>query len=95
MALQPVELKILGQKVNLKTEGDPEVVREVMALAQERLTAAESNAKGAAPHQIAILALLDITEAYVQARGHFVDQKRTFNIKSSELLNLIKSEITQ
>ena len=92
MSLQPVELRFLGQKVNLKTEGDADLVREVMDLAQERLNSAEDKAKNASPNQVAILALLDVCEAYVMARRKVVDQKRTLSVKSAELNELIKSE---
>jgi cell division protein ZapA (FtsZ GTPase activity inhibitor) len=75
-AQEPIELKVQGQKVSVRASGtDPELVREVVAIASNKLAEAEARAKGSsvAPHQLALIALLEVTEEYVKARGRFLD----------------------
>lgn len=86
------EVKLLGQKIILKsTEADPEVIRDVVQLVTMKLDAAENRSKGAVPHQIALLALLDLAEEYVKAKRKTQDLKGQLDGKSGKLLDLIES----
>lgn len=90
---QSVELKLQGQKTVLKTSGDPLVIREVVELATRKLQQAESrSAKAAAPHHVALLALLELAEEYVQAKQRFSAHQQKLESKSEELFRLLDSE---
>jgi cell division protein ZapA (FtsZ GTPase activity inhibitor) len=90
---QSVEIELLGQKLTVKTESDPRTVKEVVELVQGRLKHAQERTRGAAPHQLALLALLDLAEDYVSAKYKVAEHRKKINEKSSELFNLIDSEL--
>lgn len=89
-----IEVKIQGQRIALKASGsDPEVVREVLSLVSERLRDAEKRGKGAASHQIVLLALLDVAEEYVRAKRRTIDLQGQMERKASQLLSLLETEL--
>ncbi len=89
----PVEIKLLGQRVVLKSsELDPETVQQVVKLVSTKLTEAENRSKGAAPHQIALLALLDLAEEYLQAKARTQDFKTRVDEKTNQLLGFLETE---
>jgi cell division protein ZapA (FtsZ GTPase activity inhibitor) len=90
---QTTEVKLLGQKIVLKSsEMDPEVVRQVIQLVTLKLSESEARSQGAAPHQVALLALLDLAEEYIKAKKRTSDFKQQLDDKSSKLLNLVENE---
>ena len=90
---QTVEVRLLGQKIVLTTQDDPALVKEVVQLASSKLKEAEGRAKtGTAAHQITLLALLDLAEAYVQAKKKAEEHQIQIESKSNELLGLIDAE---
>lgn len=92
---QQIELKVLGQKVTLRTsEGDPKKVREVVDLVSSKLKAAEKRApRTIAPHQLTLLALLDLAEDYLSAKDKTQSFKKKVDERSTELLNLIEAQL--
>ena len=89
---QSIEVNLLGQKIALKsTESDPEVIQAIFQLVSKKLGEAESRARGAAAHQVALLALLDLAEEYVKARKRTLDFKQQLDDKSSKLLDLVEA----
>lgn len=88
-----MEVRLLGQKLTLKsTEEDPEIIRQIIHVASARLSEAEINGRGAPPHQIALLALLDLAEEYVKAKRRTLDYQTQLDEKSSKLLSLVENE---
>ena len=87
------QVSLLGEKITLKTAGDPEHVREVIGLVNERIAAAEKRIKTGAPHHVALLALLDLAEEYVQAKKRAGFHKKDLDDKSRELVGLIEAEL--
>lgn len=88
------EVRLLGQKILLKSsESDPEVISQIVELASSKLNEVESRSKGAAPHQIALLALLDLAEEYVQAKRRTLEFKRQLDDKSNKLLTLVEADL--
>jgi cell division protein ZapA (FtsZ GTPase activity inhibitor) len=92
---QSVEIKLMGQKIALKTsESDPELVRDVAELVSVRIRNAEKRSKsGAAPHQVMVLALMDLAEEYIKAKQRTLDYKRRVGAKSEALDDFIQSEL--
>lgn len=88
-----VSLEFLGQRISVKSDANPEMVEDVVSIAKLKLTDAEKRARGAAAHQIALLALLDITEEYVKAKKRAVDYRKEVSEKTSQLFGLIEAEI--
>jgi cell division protein ZapA (FtsZ GTPase activity inhibitor) len=93
--MSKIEIKLLGQKIALKAPGtDPDHAREVVGLVAERLAHAEKRSKaGTASHQVALLALLDLADEYIQARERTREFKRDIQEKSGKLAGLIESEL--
>ena len=89
----PLEIKLLGQKIVLKTtESNPELAKEIVNLVSSKIKEAESRVKSPAPHQVVLIALLDLAEEYVKAKRKTLDFKREMNEKSSHLLSLLDPE---
>ncbi|OFZ23318.1 MAG: hypothetical protein A2X94_03710 [Bdellovibrionales bacterium GWB1_55_8] len=88
---QSMEIRLLGQKIPIRTsEKDPELVSEVVGLVSVLLKNAEMRAKGAAAHQIALLALLDLAQEYSKAKRKTAAYKRDVNDKTARLKELVR-----
>jgi cell division protein ZapA (FtsZ GTPase activity inhibitor) len=90
MKNQSVEINLLGQKTVLKTSGDPEEIREVVDLVSAKIKRAEERSKGQVPHHIALLALLELGEEYIQARKRFGNQKKKMEETTREIVKFMK-----
>jgi cell division protein ZapA (FtsZ GTPase activity inhibitor) len=92
MSLNPssIEVEFFGQKISLKSEGEFEVVQEAVELAKVRVTEASRRGKSAAPHQIALLALLDLCEEYVRARRRTIDYRRELSARAEALQSTLE-----
>jgi len=87
------EIRLLGQRIAIKSkETDPELVDEVVELVARLIRNAEMRSKSAAAHQVAILALLDLAEEYVQAKRRTVQYKKQVDSRQMELLEMIEAE---
>lgn len=98
MKTQSIEIRLAGQKVVLKSsDQDPALVKEVAELVSQRIRAAEKRMpKGAvAPHQVALLALMDLGQEYIMAKGRASGLKRSIEEKSAALLELLEAEQKQ
>src|SRR4051812_42291217 len=91
-----VEVKLLGQRILLRSAGEPERVREVLELVKSRINDAERRVKtatAAAPHYVALQALLDLAEEYCQAKTRAKTRFDAMAAKSDNLLSLIEAEL--
>lgn len=94
MKSQTIDIQLLGQKITLKSSGDPEVVQEVVDLVKRKIGEAEGRKKGVMPpHHVALLALLDMAEEYVQAKRRVAAYQREVDDKSREIQTLIQTEL--
>jgi cell division protein ZapA (FtsZ GTPase activity inhibitor) len=90
---QTTEVKLLGQKIILKSsESDPELVKQVVQLVTMKLSEAEARCRGSAPHQVALVALLDLAEEYLKAKKRTLEYKRQLDDKTEKLLGLVEAE---
>jgi cell division protein ZapA (FtsZ GTPase activity inhibitor) len=89
-----LEVTLLGQRIVLKSsETDPEMIQQVLQIVSAQLSEAESRSKGMAPHQVVLLALLDLAEEYVKAKKRTLEFKQQIDSKSSKLLSLVEADI--
>ena len=94
MAVQVTEIRLCGQKIPLKArESDPALIREVIELVSSKIKAAEKRSRGAAPHIVSLLALMDIAEEYINAKHRTSAFKREMNDRSDSLMRLLDSEL--
>jgi len=88
-----IELNFLGQKICVKSSADKDLVNEVADLVTQKLTEATKRGQGLAAHQVALLALLDITEEYVMAKRRVMEHRIKIDEKSKELSAWIENEL--
>ncbi len=73
---------------------DADLIREVVSLVQTRVDEAQRrNSRAQSPHQVTLLALMDLAAEYVKAKRRTVDFKRHIDRKSTELLERIQTEL--
>lgn len=84
---QSVEVRFLGQKIALRSqESDPAIIQQVVDLVSSQLNEVEKKNPGGAPHQIALLALLNLAEEYVRAKGRIQDYQQRLDEKLGQVL---------
>jgi cell division protein ZapA (FtsZ GTPase activity inhibitor) len=90
-----IELSLFGQKIVLKHRAeDPELVDQVVALVTRKVKDAQARVpKGSAPHHVALVALLDLSAEYLQAKSRTEKFKDEIDLKSSELAAWIEKEL--
>lgn len=91
---QTIEIRILGQKTVLRaTDGDPARLREITELVNSLVKSAEKRIpKGtAAPHQVLLLALMDLAEEYIDSREQVVAFKSEVDQRAGRILELIEA----
>ncbi|MCM2323395.1 MAG: cell division protein ZapA [Oligoflexia bacterium] len=91
---EAVEIRLLGQRIALRaTDPDPARIDEVVKLVTAKIHKAEKRApKGlTSPHQVALLALLELAEEYIEAKRKTAAFKGEVEERSSRLLNLIEA----
>lgn len=92
MQNQSVEVRLLGQRILLRSQESSEFTREVVDFVTTKLTEVEQRSKNVAPHQVALLALLDLAEEYLKAKRRAQEHRSKMDEKSKELLSLIEME---
>ena len=92
MSASSLEIQLLGKRISLKTGADPELAREVIELASERIQAAEKRSKDQTPQNVLLLALLDLAEAHVRAKRRVAAHQQQIDEKSQQLLLFLSPE---
>jgi hypothetical protein len=93
MKTTPIELDFLGQRIALKSESDPQIIREAVEIAQLKIQDAARRGRTAPPHQVALLALLDLAEEYARAKKRAGDHRDDLTRKSTQLIEMIDSAL--
>src|SRR3954468_12308763 len=90
-----LEVSIQGQRIPLRARhDDPLKVQEVIDLVSDRLRDAEKRSKpSTAPHQVALLALLDLAEEYLRMKEKTELFKKKMSEKSDRLISLLEAEL--
>ena len=93
MQTQNIKLELKGTPITLKTTADPNKVRQVVQIARERIESVEKKAGNAAPHLIALLALMELAEEYVEAKSRSMDHGKRLREKTHHLFKLVEAEM--
>ena len=90
-----LEVSIQGQRIPLRARDDrAEKVQSVIELVSQRLREAEKRSKtSTAPHQVALLALLDLAEEHLMMREKTELFKKAMSEKSDRLISLLEAEL--
>ena len=86
------EIHLLGQRMVVKCSNtDPEVASEVIELVSARVLEAEKRVKGksVAPHQVMLLALLDLAEEYLEAKRRTAQYQGEVESRARGLVDLL------
>ncbi|SNB46339.1 cell division protein ZapA [Geobacter sp. DSM 9736] len=81
-------IRVLGRELLVKSEAPPEKVREVEAFVNDKISEVAASVKGGDPQIVAVLALLNIAEAYLDLFSKYEVSKRQEE-KLSDLLQRI------
>jgi|GEM_PF-2393308 len=94
MKAPSVELKILGQKISVKSPlAEPERMQQVADLVADRIKEAEAKTgPGAAVHHVTLLALFYLAEEYLASQDRASDHFDRIERKHSELLTALEIE---
>jgi hypothetical protein len=87
-----VEFTFQGQKISLLSKGDPNQIAEAVDIATQKLMEVQEKASGAPLHKVAIVALLDLAEQFVQARRQVAEYQTSIQDKTEELLKVLHDE---
>ena len=91
-----IELNVFGQKLFLKhKEQDPQLVKQVVELVTGKIEQAQSRAKTAPPHQVTLLALMDLAAEYIQAKERTREFKEQIDEKSVAIQKWIDTELAE
>lgn len=85
-----VELRILGQRLQVKSDEDESSVRAVESYLSEKIEVVRGGSKAVATLDLALLAALNITGELIKAREKLQDVEK----KSAELSQLIARRLT-
>src|ERR1051326_6669759 len=90
-----LEISIQGQRIPLRSRDDaPDKVQGVIELVSQRLREAEKRSKtSTAPHQVALLALLDLAEEHLLMKERTEQFKKTMSEKSERLIHLLETQL--
>jgi cell division protein ZapA len=81
-----VEVQILGQRMMLKAEGDPQRIERLAAYVRRKVDEVASHGP-ISSQKLAILAALNIADEYFRAIDEMRELKRQVAVKSRALLN--------
>ena len=90
---QTIEIRVLGQKTVLRAaDGDPERVKAVAEMVSRLIRSAEKRApKGTiAPHQVLLLALMDLGEEYLSSRDRVGALLEEVGRKTTRLVEIVE-----
>ena len=93
MAGQTFTVEILGTRYALKSDGDPKIIERALELAEIKIGDAERRLRAGAPHQVALLALLDLAEEYVRAKDRATEHRDELIRRSEKLLSIVEEEL--
>lgn len=100
MGDQPKEIKLLGQRIALKTSGtDPETDQAVVELVTQLLGRVEArlvkrqDRRSVAPHYVTLVALLDLAEAYVKAKRQVATYQSELDHKLTKIISDLSGEV--
>lgn len=93
--LSSMEFTVCGQRIPVKaSQVDPELLAELERLVGNKLKDAERRAARLAPHQVVLLALVDLANDYVQARRKTSEFKRSVTEKSGEIIATLERKLS-
>ena len=79
-------IRVLGRELQVKSTSSPEQVAQVEALVNEKLAEASAAVSGGDIQIIAILAMMNIAEAYLALKKECNEERRTIRERVTGLL---------
>jgi cell division protein ZapA len=79
-------IRVLGRELQVKSTSSPEQVAQVEALVNEKLAEAGAAVSGGDSQIVAILAMMNIAEAYLALKKECNEERRTIRERVTGLL---------
>jgi len=96
MAPHPsVEVIIRGRTYLLKASDDPEYVRELARMLDERMAAVESGTKTVDTQRIAVLAALNLADDYCRLKEEYQTRVQELEQERARLLTLVEGALQE
>jgi len=88
-----LDVKLLGQRFALKyPEADSQVAAQALALVERKIREAAGRNRDSNPLNTAVLALLELAEEYVRAKGRTAEWQKQVTDKSARIFRLIEPQ---
>ena len=94
---QSIQVKIFDTDYALRTDGDPEAVRQVARFVDEQIRTLSENTSVKSPMKIAVLAALNIAEELFEVKrkyGELLQNLESVEAKSKELSDSVETQIS-
>jgi cell division protein ZapA len=79
-------IRVLGRDLQVKSTSAPEYVAQVEALVNDKVAEATASVTGGDHHVVAILAMMNLAEAYLAAKKELEEERRTCSERVSALI---------
>lgn len=90
--MDTVSIEIRGKRLSIRTDHDPEYVRELSRYVDDKLRELQMMAPSAPFEKLMMLASLTLAEELFEAQGELVDLKHDLNERTEAMLALIEEE---
>jgi cell division protein ZapA len=84
-----VEIKIMNQKFNLKTESDEAYVQRVSDYVNKKIFDVQEKTRSVSSLNVALLTALNIADDYFKMKGNKKDHRQEAKQKVEEIIQLI------
>jgi cell division protein ZapA (FtsZ GTPase activity inhibitor) len=90
--MDTVSIEIRGKRLSIRTDHDPEYVRELSRYVDDKIKELQMMAPSAPFEKLLMLASLTLAEELFEAQGELVDIKNDLSDRTEAMLALIEEE---
>ncbi|RME25166.1 MAG: cell division protein ZapA [Deltaproteobacteria bacterium] len=88
--MKNVEVSILGQRLKIKTDEQPEYVRELARFVNDKMEEVKKKTRSVSTHSVAMLAALNIADELFKERKHHSRLKAELKERMAKVLKMVR-----